>query len=431
MDIPLYVAIPAVLLLTILSAMFSASETSFVGSSTARLHRLQKKGNKGAGTVLRLRQNMGKLVGTILFSNIMLNNLATSLSTTVLVGLFGEAGVAYATIIMTLLLVIYADVAPKIYVISNMEKSASTLSIVLAPVVQVFGPIASILEKIARNSLRLLGARTEKDARVTSSLEELRGAIDMHHGPDAEVAEERAMLHSILDLGVIDVADIMVHRKNVFMIDADLPAEDILEQVVNSPFTRIPLYRDNPDNIVGILHAKAVLRYLRTRKNKDSHFNIMSITSQPWFVPDSTTLQEQLRAFRQRKEHIAIVVDEYGVFEGVVSLEDILEEIVGDISDEHDIMLPGVWVNRKDEVIVAGTTSVRDLNRRFSWELPDEEAATIAGLVLFEVREIPETGQIYNIHGFRMTVLRRTRNQITLLKLTPPVSGAPGTHEPH
>ncbi|MFN9001291.1 MAG: HlyC/CorC family transporter [Holosporales bacterium] len=420
MDIPLYIAIPAVLLLTVMSAMFSASETSFVGASNARLHRLQKKGNKRASTVLKLRNNMGKLVGTILFSNIMLNNLATSLSTSVLVGLFGEAGVAYATIIMTLLLVIYADVAPKIYVITNMEKAACRLSMVIAPVVRVFGPIASILEKIARASLRLLGARTERDARVTSSLEELRGAIDMHHGPDAEIAEERAMLHSILDLGDIMVAEIMIHRKTVFMLDADLPPEEILEQVITSPFTRIPLYRGNPDNIVGILHAKAVLRYLRQRNDKDDAFDIMSITSQPWFVPDSTTLQEQLRAFRQRKEHIAMVVDEYGVFEGVVTLEDILEEIVGDISDEHDVMLPGVWVNRKNEVIVAGTTTVRDLNRRFGWELPDEEAATIAGLVLYEVREIPEAGQDYHIHGFRISVLRRTRNQLTLLKLTPP-----------
>lgn len=266
----------------------------------------------------------------------------------------------------------------------------------------------------------MFGATRGGDENNDLSAEELRGAIDLHEGNDAvAIHHERAMLRSVLDLSKVQVFEIMIHRQATTLIDADLPTEQIIEQAMESPFTRIPLWREKPDNIIGVIHAKALLRALKAQGGNLDDVDIMTLASPPWFIPDTTTLLDQLQAFRHRHEHFALVVDEYGSLQGIVTLEDILEEIVGDISDEHDIKVSGVVANPDGSFLINGTVTIRDLNRQFDWDLPDEEAATIAGLVLFESRRIPEVGQTFIFHDFRMEVMKRKRNQITAIKITP------------
>ena len=249
-------------------------------------------------------------------------------------------------------------------------------------------------------------------------MEELRGAIELHRGRGAIARHERAMLHSILDLADVDVEMVMQHRREIFMIDASLPTSQIVEEALVSPFTRIPLWRDTPDNIVGVMHAKAMLREVHAHTGDLDALDIDNVATPPWFIPESTTLLDQLNAFRRRREHFALVVDEYGALMGVVTLEDILEEIVGDISDEHDVVPIGVRPQRDGSYLVAGSVTVRDLNRRFGWDLPDQDVATIAGLVIHEAKVIPNIGQIFHFHGFRFEIVRRQRNRITSIRLS-------------
>ena len=228
------------------------------------------------------------------------------------------------------------------------------------------------------------------------------------------------MLRSILDLEDVEVGEIMVHRKDMETIDADLAPEDIIQQVISSTHSRLPLWSSEPDNIIGVLHAKSVLSAVNKHEGKTGKINIAEILAKPWFIPETTNLLHQLQAFRHRHEHFALVVDEYGALLGIVTLEDILEEIVGDISDEFDLIVPGVRPQADGSYVIAGDVTIRDLNRRFDWQLPDEEAATLAGLILFEAQRIPEAGQVFTFFGFRFEILRRHRNQLTSIRMHPP-----------
>lgn len=420
MEIPLSVSVILIVILIILSTLLSTVETALIAASTGKLHRLGKAGDHRAELVKKLRNAIEKVLSSVLLCNILVNSLATSLSTEIFIELFGDKGVFYATGLMTVLLVTYAEVLPKILAFNNPEGISLHYARAVDFIVKIFSPVATLMQWAARGSLKVCRIKYNPSARAASSIEELRGAIDLHNPHDSEAVEERAMLHSILDLGDVDVGEVMIHRRNVQMIEATLPPQKILEMVISSPYTRIPLWKDNKDNIVGVLHAKSLLRALNNPEKKIGDIDILSLTSKPWFIPESTTLQDQLDAFRRRKEHFAMVVDEYGAIQGIVTLEDILEEIVGEISDETDVPLEGVWHGRDGSVISVGTTTLRDLNRKFQWSLPDEEASTIAGLILHESRIIPEAGQTFVMQGFRLKVLRRVRNQITLVRIFPP-----------
>lgn len=406
-----------ILFFILLSAIFSASETALIAASKAKLHRLSKKGSNAAKMVMSMRLESEKLIGTILLCNSLANIVSASLATYLFTKFWGETGVWYATALMTFLIVIYAEVMPKIFAISFAESLAIFLAPSISFLIKITSPITFFIEKMARWSLRLMGVKIDPKARITSSEEELRGAIDLHEG-SPESRQEKAMMHSILDLGDVHVDEIMVHRSDVTMLDADSDPSTIIEMVTSSPFTRIPLWEENTDNIIGILNAKDLLRAIRFHNGNLQNIKIKEIVNKPWFVPETTTLHEQLQAFRDRKEHFAIVVDEYGAFIGIVTLEDILEEIVGEISDEHDIQIPGIWGQMNGDIFVTGSTTLRDLNRQFDWALPDIEASTIAGLVLHEARKIPKVGQTFNIKGFRIKVIRRVRNKLTLLRIS-------------
>lgn len=410
--------IAAILVLILLSAFFSGSETALTAASEPRIHQLSLRGHERAKLVLRLRERNETLIGSILIGNNITNICASALATSLMIALFGEAGVAYATLGMTILVVIFAEVLPKTYAINNADRSALAVAPLVFALVWILKPFSAGVRMIVVVVLRLFGVRTLNAIDEGKREEELRGMIDLHRGPGADVSEERAMLRSILDLGEVWVEEIMTHRRNVAMIDADLPLETILDEAMESPYTRIPLYRGSQDEIIGILHGKALLRAIRSHDGEDlASLDIEKIATPPWFIPESNNLLDQLQEFRARREHFAVVVDEYGTFQGVVTLEDILEEIVGEIDDEHDIAVPGLRVQSDGSYLVSGAVTIRDLNRELDWRLPDEDASTIAGLVLHEARVIPTVGQEFLFHGFRFKILRRQRNQITQIRV--------------
>ena len=414
----------AIFVLLILSAFFSGSETALTRASLPRMHELARQGNRRAELVLALYEQRERLIGAILFGNNMVNILSTSLATTALLLIFGDAGIVYATVVMTLLVLIFAEVMPKTIALAKADRAALLVAPVIRIIVFVFAPITHAVHIIINTALRAFGIKLEEFADRAESEEELRGAIALHTGPEPEIRHERQMLHSILELDDVEVGEVMTHRRNVTMLDADLPTAEILQIVFDSPYTRLPLYRSDADDIVGILHAKALLREFGARKGDVEDIDIVSLSVQPWFIPETTALLDQLLAFRERREHFALVVDEYGAFMGIVTLEDILEEIVGEIDDEHDEIVRGVRPQPDGSYLVDGTVTIRDLNREFEWSLPDDEASTIAGLILFESRTIPEPGQVFNFQGFRYEILRRQRNQIVSLRLTPPTPEA-------
>lgn len=409
-----------VLGLLVASAFFAASETALIAASRAKMHSLANEGNRRAQKVNHLREQMERVIGALLLGNNFVNILGSALATGAFVTLFGERGVLYATVVMTILVIIFGEVLPKTYAINSPDKAALAVAPLIAVLIKILYPITRVVQFIVNMTLRLFGFRADTELGHEESLMELRGAIDLHAGQVEEISEAGQMLHSILDLDAVPVSDIMVHRRQVKMIDVDMPADDIVRAVLSSPHTRLPLYREEPDNIIGILHAKDLLRAVQANDWQLKGLNIVDLAAAPWFVPESTSLLAQLQVFRDRREHFAIVVDEYGAFLGVVTLEDILEEIVGDISDEHDLTVEGVKKNADGTYDIDGTVTLRDLNREFSWRLPDEEASTLAGLVMHEARRIPEPGQIFVFHGFRFEILERHRNQIRLLRVLPP-----------
>jgi Mg2+/Co2+ transporter CorB len=423
-------SILAILGLLVCSGFFSGSETAMTGASRARMHALEQQGSRAATIVNRMWLRKERLIGAILLGNNLVNIAASAIATSVAITLLGENGVFAATVVMTLLVLIFSEVLPKTYAIHHADRMAVFVGPILRVFVVIFGPVNHAIFLVVRGTLKLVGVDIGNPIGSDQSEEELRGAIDLHAGGSEEVRQERQMLRSILDLGDVEVGEIMTHRKNVVTVNADLPIDELITEVLSSPYTRVPMWRDTPDNIVGVIHAKELFRAAKELSGQEEKIDVADVANPPWFIPDATDLLSQLQSFRQRHEHFAIVVDEYGEVLGIVTLEDILEEIVGDIADEHDVEIEGVRQLKDGAVIVEGTVTIRDLNRQFEWKLPDEEASTIAGLVLHEARRIPEIGQVFVFHGFRFEILGRQRNQVTSLKVTALHDDGDETHEP-
>lgn len=419
MTLGLGLTLGAILGLLLASAFFSGSETALTAASRARMHALEQDGNRRARVVNQLLLTRERLIGAILLVYNLANIAASALTTSLFLSLFGDAGVAYATLVMTVIVVLFAEVLPKTYAILNADRMALAVAPVVRFVVAVFAPITAAMQFLVRHTLRLFGAFISDDAEVLSAHEELRGAIALYHKEGGVVKLTRDMLGGVLDLRELSVSDIMVHRTKMDAIDAELPTEQIVDAALKSSHTRLPLWRGEREEIVGILHAKTLLRALREARGDLSKLDVMALVTPPWFVPDTTTLKDQLNAFLKRKAHFAIVVDEYGEVMGLVTLEDIIEEIVGDITDETDIASIAARPQPDGSVILEGSVPLRDLNRLMDWDLPDEEATTVAGLVLHEAQTIPDAGQAFTFHGFRFEVLRRQRNRITSLRVTP------------
>jgi magnesium and cobalt exporter, CNNM family len=412
-------AIVIVVLSIAAAAFFAGAETALTAASRARMHALEMAGDRRAQLVNRLIGMRGRLISSMLLGGQFVTIGSSAIATSVLLDIFGDHGVWAATIIMTALIVVFGEVMPKTIAIAYPDR----VSLLIAPLVlffvRVFGPIVSAVEALVRGVMRLLGVNlAAEDAGVTGH-EELKGAVDILHREGGVERSDRDMFGGLLELSEIPVSDVMIHRTKMRVIDADLPPDELVREVIDSPYTRMPLWRGEPDNIIGVLHTKDLLRAYVAAGGDAGKLKIAELTHEPWFIPDSTTLRDQLQAFLRRKTHSALVVDEYGVVQGLVTLEDIIEEIVGDIRDEHDVAMQGARRQRDGSVIVDGSVTIRDLNRAMGWSLPDEEAATVAGLVIHEARAIPEPRQTFSFHGFRFEVLRKQRNRIAALRITP------------
>ncbi len=413
---------PIVIALLTLSAIFSAAETALTKASRARMHQLEREGDGPARRVNKLLSNQETMIGAVLLGNNLINILASALATQVLTTLIpGPWGVAVATAAMTVLVLVFAEVLPKTVAIVRSDDVARALSAPTLFIVSLFGPVIYVIQWIVRRALRIFGVKLDMAVDVLAAHEEIRGAVDYHHAEGLVESGDRRMLGGVLDLSDMDVSEIMVHRKSMVLLDADLPPRELVDEVLEAQHTRIPLYRDEPDNIVGVLHARDLLKALAQAKDGVEGLDIAAIVREPWFIPDTTNLKDQLNAFLKRKNHFALVVDEYGALQGLVTLEDILEEIVGEIDDEHDTSVEGVRRQADGSVNVDGHVTVRDLNRAMDWRLPEGEAVTIAGLVIHEAQMIPEPGQTFIFHRHRFQVFRRQRNQITALRISAPL----------
>lgn len=406
----------AILLLIMCSAFFSGSETALTAASRARMHSLEKNGDKRAGYVTSLLERQEQLIGTLLIGNNIVNILASALATSFFLNMFGEAGVVIATVVMTVLVVIFAEVMPKSIALAHSDKFALTVSPVIRVIVFVLSPFAKAVGWIVRRFLKLVGFRIQSDG-LLSAHEELRGAVEVLHKDGSMVKDDRDRFGGILDLHELELSDVMIHRTNMETINLDDDPAQIVKQILESQYTRIPVWQGDIDNIIGVIHSKDVLRALAMKNAEPSTLDFKRILSKPWFVPETTTLRDQLNAFLRKNAHLALVVDEYGEVEGMVTLEDILEEIVGDIADEHDTDVSGVAPQADGSWIVDGSVSIRDLNRALDWNLPDEEATTVAGLVIHSAQMIPDEKQTFTFYGKRFVILKREKNRITSLRI--------------
>src|SRR6201999_2174793 len=352
-------------------------------ASRGRMHQLERDGDKAAKRINLMMGDQENMIGAILLSNKVINIGASALTTSVLSLAFpGAIGALLATVIMTVLVVVFSEILPKTLAIARPDDVARTLSIPTYWVVRIFGPVATGAQWFVRQMLRPFGIDLSMETDVLAAHEEIRGAVEYHHSEGLVATSDRQMLGGVLDLADMDVSQVMVHRMNIVLLDADLPPRELVAEALEAPHTRLPLYRDDPENIIGVLHAKDLLKALAEADGGLDALDIAAIRRDAWFIPDTTNLKDQLNAFLKARNHFALVVDEYGALQGLVTLEDILEEIVGDIEDEHDIVLPGVRPGPEGSVMVDGSVTIRDLNRAMNWDLPDDEAVTVAGLLI-------------------------------------------------
>jgi Mg2+/Co2+ transporter CorB len=420
MTLSLALSLAGIVVLLGFSAFFAGSETALTAVSKARMHHLAGEGSRPARYVNRLIADRERLIGALLLGNTFVNILSSALATSIALMLFDSGGVAIAAFVMTAIILIFAEVLPKTLAIARTDRMALAVARPVLIFVALLAPVVSTVQFIVWQVLHLFGLRESGHEMVTAE-DEIRGAIDLHHQEGGVESEHRAMLGGVLDLAELRVGDVMVHRKNMEIIDSGAKPEEIIEQVLSSTHTRFPIWRDAPENIVGVMHLKDFLHAVMERRGELQGLDIASLAFDPWFVPNTTTLEEQLKAFRDKRARFALVVDEYGVLQGLVTLEDIVEEIFGDITEQHDeVYSEGIRPQADGSYNVDGVTPIRELNRELSWTLPDEEATTIAGLVIHEARIIPEVGQMFSFHGFKFEILRRQRNQIIALRITPP-----------
>ena len=427
LDSAFWITSAAILALLVLSGLFSGSETALTAASRAKLRNQADKGSKGAAQALKITEDNERLIGSVLLGNNLVNILAASLATALFTRLFGESGVALATLVMTLLVLIFAEVLPKTYAITNAEPAAARVAPVITLVIRVFAPIVALVRWLVRGILSVFGVQTDPDSHILAVREEIAGALQLGHSEGVVEKEDRDRILGALDLGDRTVEEIMLHRSQIEMINADDSPEVIVGQCLQSNHTRLPLYRGEPENIIGVVHAKNLLRAMhkiltgtKAAARSFEKFDICDVANKPYFIPETTTLDEQMRQFLRMRSHFALVVDEYGTLEGLITLEDILEEIVGEITDEFDVDEEHD-IHRTDDhqYLVDGAMTIRDLNRATDWTLPDDAANTVAGLVIHEARIIPKPAQVFSFHGFRFEVIEVDGNRITRLKIRP------------
>ena len=416
----------AVTVLLLISAFFSGSETALTAASRGMLKAQADKGSRGAKAALSVTDDSESMIGALLLGNNIANILSAALTTALLTDLFGSKGVAIATVMVTVLVLVFAEVLPKTIAIISPVPVAILVGPVVKLLIMLFTPIVTTVRAFVRLILRVFGLRADPNRHILALREEIAGAISLGHSEGAVEKEDRDRLLGALDLADRTVDEIMRHRRETEMIDADLAPEEIVSLMLASSHSRLPVFRGSDENILGVVHAKDLLREVErlshiheTHDQAMAALDVVKVAMKPYFIPDTTTLDEQMREFLKRRTHFALVVDEYGTLQGLITLEDILEEIVGEITDEFDLVDKSNALKRADDgsYLVEGAMTIRDLNRATDWNLPDDEANTVAGLVIHEAQMIPAQGQAFSFHGFRFEVVTRRENRLTRLKV--------------
>jgi Mg2+/Co2+ transporter CorB len=421
MDMLLVYSVLAIVTLMAASAFFAGSETALTAVSRGKMHQLEKDGSRPAANVNKLVANRQRMIGALLLGNTFVNILASSLATSVLEDRIGHRAVAAVAIVMTLLIVVFAEVLPKTLAIARTDRFALAVANAVRGVVTVLAPVVGAVQFVVWKLLALFGVKPEDADTAEEVHDEIRGTISLRHQEGTVERESRDMISGVLDLRDLTVGDVMTHRKSMMSVSADQGTEEIVRAVMATHHARVPVWREQHQNIIGVLHTKDLVRAVLGNREAFKGLDIAALIAPPWFVPETMALEELLDAFRERRSHFALVVDEYGVILGLVTREDILDEVFGRIPDEHAIKTPaGVRPQPDGSFTIDGVTPIRDINRELEWNLPDQEATTLAGLVIHEARAIPEVGQRFAFYGFKFEILRRQRNQITALRVTPP-----------
>ena len=404
-------------ILVVISATYSMSETALTAVNRAAMFALAQDGNKRAAMVNRLRDKKEQLIGTILLGNTFVNSASGALITVKSVQSFGpEYGPLVAAFITTFVLLVFTEILPKTIAINHAERASLWLAPFLSLSMKILYPLVAAIQWIVSKVLKLFGVSLKKTANADAANDVLRGTIELHHHEGDMERSDRDMLGSILDLDERSVSEVMTHRSKVQSIDIDSEPEAIISAVIASTHSRLPLWKGQAENIIGVIHQKDLFRLLRQQKIGITREMIRRVAQKPWFVPESTTLDDQLTEFRTKRKHFACVVDEYGAWMGILTLEDIIEEIVGEIDDEHDPLEMAEVIPFGDFAYrVSGSVTIRDLNRQLDWDLPDENATTIAGLVLHEARVIPDKGATFGFFGYRFTIEEKRATQIMKL----------------
>jgi Mg2+/Co2+ transporter CorB len=425
MDTSLLIFFGAIVVLMMVSAFFSGSETALTAVSHGKMHQFEKDGSRAAAIVNKLMHNRERMIGALLLGNTFVNILASSLATSVLEGRLGHRTVAVVTVLMTVLILVFAEVLPKTLAIARTDRFALTVAGAVRGVVSVLAPIVGAVQFFVWKVLRLFGVRQEDAGPFVLAHDEIRGTVFLRHQEGTVERESRDMISGVLDLRELTAGDIMIHRKNMMTVSIDQNAEQIVRALMATHHARVPVWRDEPENIVGVLNTKDMVRAVLAARGMLKELDIAALVTPPWFVPETMALEEMLDAFRERRSHFALVVDEYGVILGLVTREDILDEVFGRIPDETgDMAQAGIRPQPDGSFYIDGMTTIRDINRALDWNLPDDTATTLAGLVIHEAHTIPDVGQRFAFYGFKFEILRRQRNQITALRVVPPVKAA-------
>lgn len=396
------------------AALLSATETAITASSPGKIQKFKAKGVK-RNTVLQVLKNKEKVIGTLLIGNTLLNTVCTTIATSIFIDWLGDGGTVVASAVMAFVIIVFGEIIPKAIAVAKAEQLALFTSPAIIFFLKLLKPINSIFEVIVKLFCFIFRINLQQNI---SGAEEVRGVIEHYHQEGNVYKSDRDMLGGILDIRKMTVSEIMIHRSNIVAINVDLPKEEIVRRaLLSSPHTRIPLWKDTQDNIIGVLHMRDLLRALYEKNNDAKKINIKELVNQPWFIPDNALVTHQLYAFRERKTHFACVVDEYGDLQGIITLEDILEEIVGPIIDEHDYPINTIVKKSDVEFIIDGSVTIRDVNRELNWSLPDNDANTIAGLIIHKLERIPNQGESIKIFNLSITINKKIGNRLDSIKV--------------
>lgn len=403
-----------IIIMITLSALFAATETAITASSPGKIHKLKVAGDKRAKTVLQVLKKKEKVIGTLLIGNSLINTVCTTIATTLFISFLGDNGPLVASAVMAFIIIVFAEVVPKAIAVAKAEQLALKMVSTIVIFLKLFKPINIALDYITKIFCFIF--RINLNPQI-SGTEEVRGVIEHYHQEGGVYKTDRNMLGGILDIRNMTVSEIMTHRSNIITINIDLPSEVIIKTLLSNSHTRIPLWKDNRDNIIGILNLKDLLKSLYEHNNDQKKININELLTPPWFIPENALVVDQLNAFRERNNHFACVVDEYGDLQGIITLEDVIEEIVGPITDEHDRHSDEIIKKSDTEYVIKGTTTIRDVNRELDWNLPDDDVNTIAGLIIHKIARIPNRGEIIELFNFKIIILKKTANKIDSLRI--------------